>query len=184
MKNSSKILTIVIVLTLFIFLWRGLFHTSANLTNPNTSSSILLGETVPAFSITTFSGANETFSQKDLLGKVSLLNFWATWCYACRVEMPMLMKIKNEYGIPIYSIAYKDKASDVQQWLQEHGNPFVVVGNDVDGNVAIDLGIYGTPETFVISPEGKIVYRYVGVIDEEAWRDVLYPVVKQYARML
>ena len=139
-----------------------------------------MGLTIPEFQLPNLLVTNKTFSQKDLLGRVTLLNVWATWCYACGVELPMLMKIKNEYGVPIYSIDYKDNPQDAKKWLQQNGNPYLITGSDVKGDVVIDLGVYGTPETFVISPEGKIIYRHIGVLDQRSWDTILHPLVKQY----
>ena len=112
---------------------------------------------------------------------MSLLNVWATWCYACEIEAPMLLKIKTQYHIPIYSILYKDDPKEALLSLKKNGNPYVMIGLDRKGDTAIDLGVYGTPETFVISREGKIIYRHVGIINQTVWDSVLYPLIKKYS---
>jgi cytochrome c biogenesis protein CcmG, thiol:disulfide interchange protein DsbE len=172
--NFLNFLPIIIVLVLVGILWQALFYHQ-----PNQLPSALIGEEVPAFSLKTIINNQETFSQKDLKGRVSLLSVWATWCYACANEHPMLMAISENYHIPIYSILYKDKASDAIEWLQKNGNPYRLIGNDQTGDTAIDFGVYGTPETFVINKQGKIVYRHIGAIDNHVWQKVLYPLVEK-----
>lgn len=140
--------------------------------------SALIGQPVPHFSLNDITRPQVKFSDTNLNGQVSLLNVWATWCYACSLEHPMLLKIKNEYHVPLYSIVYKDNVEDANNWLRTQGNPFILSGNDYTGDTAIDFGVYGTPETFVISKEGKIVYRQIGVINQKIWDEVLYPLIQ------
>lgn len=181
MTNAIKLKHIIpffILFALLAILWRELFYA-----HPNELPSALIGETVPEFQIPNLWQENKSFSTKELAGRVSLLNVWATWCSACSMEHPMLMKIKEQYHIPIYSIDYKDNSVDAKNWLHQEGNPYVMTGIDQHGDVAIDLGVYGTPETFVINPEGKIVYRHIGIIDDKVWNEVLYPLIKKYERL-
>ncbi len=154
-------------------LWYELFFS-----HPHEIPSPLIGEPLPAFSLPALTYGKLT--PQDLQGHVSLLNVFASWCHACDVEADMLMKIKNDYHVAIYGISYKDKREDVQLWLNKYGNPYTKIGDDPNGDVAIDLGVYGTPETFVVSKQGKIIYRHAGVIDQSVWDNVLYPMVKQY----
>jgi cytochrome c biogenesis protein CcmG/thiol:disulfide interchange protein DsbE len=118
-------------------------------------------------------------TEQNLKGHVTLLNVWASWCYACELQHPMLMAIKNNYHIPIYGIAYKDEAKNIQTFLNEYGNPYTRLGNDSNGAVAMDFGVYGTPETFVIDKKGTIVYRHVGVISQQVWEEELLPLIKR-----
>jgi cytochrome c biogenesis protein CcmG/thiol:disulfide interchange protein DsbE len=166
------ILPFFILFTLFGLLWHELFYAK-----PNTLPSTFIGEPVPHFQLKTLFAPTVSFTEKELHGRVSLLNVFASWCYACHVEVPMLMKIKHDYHVPIYGIDYKDNPEEVRKWLKQHGNPYIVIGNDKNGDAAIDLGVYGTPETFIINSAGKIVYRHVGVIDQKNWDEVLYPLI-------
>ena len=175
MIKLKHLIPFLIIFALVGLLWRELFYSK-----PNELPSALIGETVPSFELPTIFVPDKKFSSKDLVGQVSLLNIWATWCYACSIEHSMLMKIHDQYRIPIYSIDYKDDPEEAKKWLNKLGNPYVKTGNDKLGDTAIDLGVYGTPETFVISPQGKIVYRHVGIIDQKVWDDVLYPIVKKF----
>jgi cytochrome c biogenesis protein CcmG, thiol:disulfide interchange protein DsbE len=175
LQKIKKIIPFVILFALLAILGRELFYS-----NPNELPSALIGEEVPDFNLPNLFGSQPAFTPKAFAGRVSLLNVWATWCYACEIEHPMLMKISNQYHVPIYGIVYKDQAKDAIAWLVKNGNPFVMSGDDRKGNVAIDLGVYGTPETFVINAQGKIVYRHIGAIDQKTWDDVLYPLIKKY----
>lgn len=174
-QKIKFIVPFFILFALLGLLWHELFYAK-----PNELPSALLGETIPSFKLPILSHPEKIFTQKNLIGRVSLLNIWATWCYACTIEQPILMEIKEKYHVPIYSIAYKDDAISVQKWLEKLGNPYVLTGLDKNGDVAIDLGVYGTPETFVISSKGKIIYRHVGIIDQQAWDRVLYPLIQKY----
>ena len=174
---AKKGLPILLLFSLLGILGYELFYAK-----PHELPSALIGEPVPHFVLPTLSGS-ATFSEQALQGKVSLINIWATWCYACSLEHPILMKISREYHIPIYSIDYKDDREAAKLWLNEHGNPYVEIGDDHQGDVGIDFGVYGTPETFVINKQGNIVYRHVGAIDQKTWDDVLYPLVLKYQGM-
>lgn len=172
---SKKILPFILLFSLFYLFWHALFHAKKN-----ELASTLIGENLPEFALPELNDPNRLFSAKNFPHKVSLLNVWATWCYACIIEQPMLMKIKNDYHVPIYGIDYKDQPELAKDWLAKYGNPFVMIGNDLTGSAVIDLGVYGTPETFVISPAKKIIYRHVGIIDQKTWDEVLYPLIKKY----
>jgi cytochrome c biogenesis protein CcmG/thiol:disulfide interchange protein DsbE len=139
--------------------------------------SALVGEALPAFTLPNIYASQPALQSTDLNGSIVLLNVWATWCHACAMEHEMLMKIKNEYHVPIFGISYKDNANDAVALLNKNGNPYVRIGDDVSGDVAIDLGVYGTPETFVIK-QGKIIYRHIGILDQQTWDEKLYPLIK------
>ena len=142
----------------------------------------MTGEPLPRFVLPTLDNPNEFFSSQQLKGQVVLINVWASWCSACQHEHAMLMEIKNKYHVPIYGILYRDQPTDAIHWLKEDGNPYMMVGQDPNGDTSIDLGIYGTPETFIINKQGKIIYRQVGVISQSEWQDVLYPMIQEAAR--
>jgi len=168
------ILPFLFLLALFGILCKELFFAK-----PNELPSALIGEPIPRFTLPDISQPKTIFTQKDLTGHISLLNIWASWCTACETEAAMLMKIKTEYHIPIYGIDYKDNPKEALSWLKKNGNPYVLNGNDEKGDLAIDLGVYGTPETFIINAAGKIIYRHIGAIDQKAWDETLYPIINQ-----
>lgn len=176
MTKLKRILPFILLFALLAVLWRELFYAK-----PSDLPSALVGEDVPTFKLPLLYQPQVFFTNKDFNGKVALLNVWASWCYPCSVEQPMLQKISTDYHVPIYSINYKDKPEDAKTWLHDNGNPYVLIGADRAGDAAIDLGVYGTPETFLISAQGKIIYRHVGIIDQKSWDDILYPLIKKYS---
>ena len=111
-------------------------------------------------------------------GKVSILNVWATWCAPCVAEYPLLIELSQQ-GIPIYGIYYKDKPEAARRFLATHGNPFRAIGADESGFTAIDFGVYGVPETFVIDGDGKIAFRYPGPLSPEVIEGKIMPAIKK-----
>ena len=110
-------------------------------------------------------------TKQDIIKLPALINVWATWCIACRVEHPFLMKLKEESRLTIYGLNYKDNKLKALDLLERDGNPFEFSIYDFEGRLAIDLGVYGAPETFFIDKNGLIRERHVGVIDEKVWEE-------------
>jgi cytochrome c biogenesis protein CcmG/thiol:disulfide interchange protein DsbE len=117
-------------------------------------------------------------SSADLSGEVTLVNVFASWCGPCRIEHPLLMEIAEMDNINLYGINYKDDPAIARDWLTELGDPFTRIGADRDGRVAIELGVYGVPETFLIDREGRVRYKHVGPISEEVWSRELLPLIR------
>lgn len=177
---TGKSLLKFIVPFVFLFILFGILTHELFYAKPYELPSALIGQRVPTFQLSNLLTNQKKFTQNDLLKSVSLLNVWATWCYACLQEHDVLMQISKQYKVPIYGIVYKDDPKAVQAWLKQKGNPFVLLGNDTSGDVAIDFGVYGTPETFLVA-DGKIIYRHIGAVDVETWEKILYPLIKRYA---
>jgi cytochrome c biogenesis protein CcmG/thiol:disulfide interchange protein DsbE len=149
--------------------------------NPRLVPSPLVGKPLPEFSLAQLRAPDKTLSRKDLTGKVSLLNAWATWCVECRREHPVLVAIAAQGNVPIYGLNYKDQRPDALQWLERLGDPFVASAFDGDGRVGIDLGVYGLPETFLIDAQGMIVHKHIGPISREIWESDFVPVIERLA---
>ncbi|MCD6036004.1 MAG: DsbE family thiol:disulfide interchange protein [Rickettsiales bacterium] len=132
---------------------------------------------LPTFELTSPYEGTSALRSEDIKGKYSLINIFASWCAMCQVEHPLLVDLK-EQGVPIYGIAWKDEAKDTLEMLEKLGNPYTSVGTDLDGTVALALGITGAPETFVIDPDGKIIYRFAGVLTEEMVKEEILPRLK------
>ena len=147
---------------------------------PSEIPSALIDDPIPDFALPPLEGASlPGFSSADLrAGEVALVNVFASWCIPCRVEHPYLMHLSRERSIPIYGINYKDKPFDALNWLAELGNPYVAIGGDESGRTAIDWGIYGVPETFVIDQTGVIRYRHVGPLFPAALGGTILPLIK------
>lgn len=151
--------------------------------DPGTLPSPLIGKPVPAFALPALEGraegrSTDGLSSADLKGQVSLVNVFASWCVPCRVEHPVLMRLAAS-GVPIYGINYKDPPDQAAAWLAELGDPFQKIGADRDGRVAIDWGVYGVPETFVVDAEGRIVHKHVGPIQARDLEPTLLPLLAE-----
>ncbi len=138
----------------------------------------LLNQKIPAFDLPILSQSKTHLTNHDLVGRVILLNFWASWCSACRAENDTLQKIAHEYHVPIYGINYKDDPNNARNWLKQSGNPYVVSGVDANGTAGVEFALYGTPETFVIDAKGIIRHVHLGTIDEAVWQNELWPIVQ------
>lgn len=146
--------------------------------DPNAMPSALVDKAVPPFTLAALSQASEV--QQDLdeslfMGEPALLNVWATWCVACRLEHPFLMEIAAQ-GVRIIGLNYKDEASKARQWLVDFGDPYELVISDPAGKLGLDLGVFGAPETYLVDAEGMIRYKHVGVVDDRVWQTEIAPV--------
>ena len=144
----------------------------------NIIPSPLIGKRAPAFSLRNLFEGQGQVSAAMLRGHWSLVNVWGTWCGECRAEHDALLQIKREGQVPIIGIDWKDSDEDAQSFLVQLGNPYETVGTDHDGRAAIEWGVYGAPESFLISPEGTIVYKQVGAMTPEIWRQKILPLVQ------
>lgn len=149
--------------------------------NPRLVPSPLVGKPLPEFDLQQLRAPERSLTRKDLTGKVSLLNAWATWCVECRREHPVLVAIAQQGKVPVYGLNYKDQRPDALQWLQRLGDPYVASGFDADGRVGIDLGVYGLPETFLVDRHGTIIHKHIGPISTEIWEREFVPVIERLA---
>ena len=142
--------------------------------DPRLVPSPLIGRPVPTFSLPPVAGHPHGLSSAALHGRASLVNVFASWCVACREEHPLLMRLKRDRVLPVYGIDYKDKPDDAMRWLSNMGDPYARIGADLDGRVAIDWGVYGVPETFVVAPDAHIAFKQIGPITPQVLeRDIL-----------
>ncbi|SHK75385.1 Thiol:disulfide interchange protein DsbE [Roseovarius gaetbuli] len=146
--------------------------------NPNELPSALKGKQAPAVEVTAL-GTGPVFGDGDLRdGKVKLVNYWASWCAPCRVEHPNLETLA-EQGITIYGVNYKDKPANALGFLDELGNPYAAMGADEKGRMALNWGVYGVPETYVIDGEGNIVLRFAGPITSRVMQSTILPAIEE-----
>ena len=138
-------------------------------------TSPLIGKPMPAFDAPNLTDTSQRLTQENLRGSWQLLNVWGTWCVECRAEHAALLAIQREGRVPIVGLNWKDDDAAALAWLAQLGNPYSRVATDHDGRIAIDLGVYGAPESFLIDPQGTIVEKQVGGLTAEIWRDKFLP---------
>jgi len=141
--------------------------------------SVLVGKPVPQFSLPAVQGRTRGLETADLMGQVSLVNVFASWCVPCRAEHPLFMALSKTGEVPLYGMNYKDKPDQAEAWLAELGDPYTLLGADLDGRAGIEWGVYGVPETYVIDADGTIAYRQVGQITPQILEERLLPLVRQ-----
>lgn len=167
------LLPLVLFIVLAIFLALGLKL------NPKDIPSPLIDKPAPAFSLPILATPETKLSEKDLLGKVWLLNVWASWCVSCREEHPLLLELAKLNVVTIVGLNYKDEAHAAGKWLEKLGNPYQVSIMDVDGRTGIDYGVYGVPETFVIDKRGVIRYKHTGPVGAGDIEKLFLPLLQQ-----
>jgi cytochrome c biogenesis protein CcmG/thiol:disulfide interchange protein DsbE len=154
--------------------------------DPSKLPSALIGRAVPQTDFPAIEGLMSNgqpaqgFHATDLAkGRVSVVNFWASWCVPCIEEHPLLLTLRERTGVEIYGVNYKDQPDAGRRFIGRYGNPFTAVGTDQTGRSAIEWGVYGMPETFVINGEGKIAYKHVGPISAESLEKQLIPAIAE-----
>ncbi len=182
-SNTSRNLQILPVLV-FVAV-AGLFAVALRSGDPSKLPSALIGKPVPVSSFAALGGLLADgkpvsgFSNSDLAnGTTSIVNFWASWCGPCVDEHPLIAELKIKSGLKIFGVNYKDDPAAARRFLGRYGNPFTAVGTDADGSLAIDWGVYGMPETFVVNGRGEIVYKHVGPLSAEAIQMKILPAIK------
>jgi len=163
-------LPIILLLGLLVLFYAGLQR------DPREVPSPLIGKPAPAFALPGLGGTPPSLTPSDLKGRPVLVNFFASWCAGCRVEHPLLMQLAQQ-GVEIVGIDYKDVEADATAWLARHGNPYRVVALDAQGAAGLDWGVYGVPETYVLSADGTILYKHIGPVTEAAWREKIAPLM-------
>lgn len=145
--------------------------------NKSVIASPLIGKPAPQFELPVL-GSAETFANESMRGRWYLLNVWGTWCAECRREHDMLLEIASGGEIPIVGLNWKDDPAAAQQWLEQLGNPYAIIPADREGRVAIDWGVYGAPETFLIDDRGVVRYKHVGALHPLAWESEFLPRIR------
>ena len=145
--------------------------------DPSEIRSPLIGKPAPAFTLESLGNATQRVSSADFPGRPWLLNVWATWCGGCREEHDTLLAIARENRVPMMGLNWRDERPLALQWLAQLGNPYVTVAFDPVGRTAIDWGVYGAPETFLIGADARILHKRVGIMTPEIWRDEFLPLL-------
>lgn len=170
------LIPLALFLVLVVFLAIGLTR------NPQELPSALIDKPAPTFRLPQLKAPDKTFSAEDMRGKVWMLNVWASWCVACRDEHPYLFEYQKSGVVPIYGLNYKDRPEDALGWLRELGDPYLLSAVDLDGRVAIDYGVYGAPESYIIDKNGTIRLKHVGPVMPDVWEKKILPLVQELNR--
>ncbi len=137
--------------------------------------SPLIGKAAPSFSLTDVMDPNRAVSNSAFKGQVYIVNVWGTWCEACRQEQEALLVIAQQQVVPIIGLVYMDERDKAKQWLEQLGNPYTAVAFDTDGRTAIDWGVYGAPETFLVDGQGRVIYKFISPMTLEVWQREFLP---------
>jgi cytochrome c biogenesis protein CcmG/thiol:disulfide interchange protein DsbE len=171
----SALVPLLVLVLLTIALWRGLGR------DPTFVPSPLIDRPAPAFDLPGVAADRPRITAGDLRGQITLVNFWGTWCPGCHVEHGLLLALARD-GVRIVGIAFWDEPAAVQEWLLARGDPYAGLGIDLEGRTAIDWGVYGAPETFVIDRDGKVRAKHVGPLTQEYVATQLMPLLAQLQR--
>jgi cytochrome c biogenesis protein CcmG/thiol:disulfide interchange protein DsbE len=150
--------------------------------NPREVPSPLIGKPAPGFELPLLHAPDKTFSQKEMLGSVWILNVWASWCPPCLVEHPVVTDLARWGVAPVVGLNYKDAREDALPWLKRNGDPYKLSVFDVKGRIGIDYGVYGVPETYVIDRQGVIRYKHIGPLTPEIAQKKIRPLVAELNR--
>jgi len=168
----KKLIPLILFVIISIFLYFSLNTTSNKLPSP------LLGKIFPEIEAEDFY-SDESVLLSDLFSdKMSLVNVWASWCVTCRQEHQMIMKIANNKDLQLIGINYKDTRANGEKYLKVMGNPYDVIVFDPSGKIGLDLGVYATPETFLVNNKGVILYKHIGMIDPKVWEEGFIPYIR------
>src|SRR5688572_5839120 len=158
---------------LVAFLYVGLGRDKLTLPSP------LIGKPAPQFELPRVDDPSKTISNREFAGRPYVVNIWGSWCVACREEHEALMEIARRGEVPLIGLNWKDELPQAQRWLQVLGNPYVVSAFDAEGNVGIDWGAYGAPETFLIDARGIVVHKRVSPMTVDVWERDFLPLIKR-----
>ncbi|WP_374566838.1 DsbE family thiol:disulfide interchange protein [Ideonella sp.] len=172
---KKALIPLVLFLALVIFLAVGLTL------DPREVPSPLIDKPAPAFVAPTVAEPARRLARDDLLGKVWILNVWASWCGACREEHPVLVDFARGRQLTLIGLNYKDEREAGAAWLQRFGNPYTDSLFDPDGRIGLDYGVYGVPETFIIDRQGVVRYKHIGPLTPEVLRERVEPLLKRLA---
>jgi len=166
-------------LPLVVFLVIAAFLAIGLRLDPREVPSPFIGKAAPAFSLPQLHKPEATISPADLKGQVWLLNVWASWCVSCRAEHEVVTRLARTGEAPIVGLNYKDERDAALGWLRRLGDPYKVSAVDINGDVGIDWGVYGVPETFVIDQQGVVRHKHIGPITDKSVSDTILPLVRK-----
>ena len=173
----NRLIILSPILILLIICLFALIYLLSN-KDPSKPPSALINKNVPNFESNSLYEVNNIIKTQDLKNKKVLINFFASWCVPCKVEHPLFFEISKNYpDLFIIGFNHKDKSDDAKKYLSEDGNPYNFVGVDSDGMIALEFGVFGLPETFLINEKGKIIYKFMGPLTKEIIKNEVVPLL-------
>lgn len=166
------LLPLVIFIGLIGFLWRGLSI------DPRALPSALINKPLPTFKLSVLEAPQQVMTAKELQGKVGILHVWASWCQTCLAEHGLWIQLAASSGVTLYGIDYRDDWNKAKRWLELQGDPYVATMWDPEGRLSMDLGVQGTPETFIFDKSGIIRYKFQGPLTVQIWQEKLLPLIQ------
>ncbi|MEE9329875.1 MAG: DsbE family thiol:disulfide interchange protein [Parvularculaceae bacterium] len=173
MRIISSFAPLVVMALISVLLALGLRHDPQNL------PSAMIDRPLPAFDLPPVRAEPDGLKRADVIGEVAMINVFASWCEGCRIEHPVLMRASRAGRVPIYGVDWKDDRAKGAAWLIRHGDPYTRVGADINSALAIDLGLTGAPETYIIDRKGRIRYKQIGPITDNIWIDTIEPILRK-----
>ena len=169
----KKIIPLVLFLVIAVFLFLSLNSNLSKLPSP------LLGKAFPSIEGKDFYTDEPVKATELFADNMTLVNVWASWCTTCRKELEMIMSIAKNTELQLIGINYKDTRIDGEKYLEVMGNPFDLIIFDPNGKIGMDLGVYATPETFLVNQQGVILFKHIGAIDSKIWEEDFVPYIKK-----
>ena len=176
-KKMSRIFILTPLIVLLIICIFSLVYLLSG-KDPNKPPSALLNKDVPIFESSSLYNAKDIIKTKDIKNKKTLINFFASWCSPCKIEHPLFFQIRKKYPeLYLLGFNHKDPTSDAKKYLEDDGNPYDFVGVDSDGLIALEFGVFGLPETYLINEDGKIIYKFMGPITMDILKNEIEPLL-------
>ena len=179
-SNFKKMSRIYILTPLIVLLIICIFSLAYLLSgkDPNKPPSALLNKDVPIFESSSLYNSKDIIKTMDIKNKKTLINFFASWCSPCKIEHPLFFEIRKKHPeLYLLGFNHKDPTSDAKKYLEDDGNPYDFVGVDSDGLIALEFGVFGLPETYLINEDGKIIYKYMGPITKDILKNEIEPLL-------
>lgn len=164
---------------LALFLALGVFLAIGLTLNPKDRASPLIGKPAPEFILPQLANPQASINSAEFQGKVTIVNFWASWCLECRREHSVLVDLANSGHGRLYGLNYKDEPDAAIQWLNNFGDPYIASAADYEGKTGIEFGLYGVPETYIIDKQGSIRYKRTGAVSAEMLQADILPLIKE-----
>ncbi len=170
--NKSTIFSLIIVITIGSFLYQGMYY------DPKIIKSPMIGKTFPIFSLKDLFSDN-IYTNQTSFDRITIVNIWASWCLECDREHSYLIELSKNNDFDLIGINYKDEPSDAMNWLSMRGNPYKIIISDLNGDLSMNLGVYGVPETYIVNENQTIIYKHIGPLTKTIIKNEMEPLLRK-----